>query len=101
MTLHLANWFGISSQQGQTVGKNSEIALRNFVDFDLDIAGLYARGHHDHHQFAAAVKKLEPHADFSIDNVKQAWATFHHHEFTMLDSRSNGAVPITVIDFRS
>ncbi|NJL22541.1 MAG: hypothetical protein HC895_19740 [Leptolyngbyaceae cyanobacterium SM1_3_5] len=81
------------------------IALQSFFDFELDLYGWYALGHHDPANFLNAVAARDPKAGFLPQNVQQGWAAFRESGFDFVTrSRSApgtvslpGFHPITVI----
>lgn len=73
------------------------IALQAFFDFDLDLSGWYAIGHHDQTAFFEAVKAHDPNAHFSRREVQQGWAEFREGGFDFVTRSLPGFQPITVI----
>uniref|UniRef100_B8HNW9 Uncharacterized protein n=1 Tax=Cyanothece sp. (strain PCC 7425 / ATCC 29141) TaxID=395961 RepID=B8HNW9_CYAP4 len=80
------------------VKSNPEIALKAFVDLDLDLFGYYAIGHHNKRDFLAVVQEQRPgYSLLSVENVQQVWAKFDGNDFVEVDRHAAGAQPITLV----
>lgn len=73
------------------------IALRGFLDTDLDLYGWYALGHHDPATFFDAVSTRAPNASFVQQDVQLGWAAFRANGFDFVTRSIPGFQPITVI----
>lgn len=94
-----SNWLGTTSAlRRRTPTRDSPIFLKDFVDFDLDVVGLYAQGHYSPRDFLAAVKCREPHTKISVNQVRWTWAKFEGKELIEFKDPIPGTEPITLID---
>ncbi len=95
----LSSWLDTTARiQKRTIPASSPILLKDFVDFDLDIVGLYAQGHYNQRDFLAAVKHREPHTRFSIEQIRWTWAKLEEQELTEFANPIPGTEPITLIE---
>lgn len=83
----------MSSQTTSTVS----IALQSFFDFELDLYGWYALGHHDLPEFVNAVLAHDLKAKFLPQNVQRGWAAFRADGFDFVTRSLPEFHPITVI----
>lgn len=95
----LSSWLDTTTRmQKRTTSATSQIPLKDFVDFDLDIVGLYAQGHYNQHEFLAAVKTRDPHTKLSASQIRWTWAKLEDKELTEFAHPIPGTEPITLIE---
>ena len=76
----------------------SAIALRGFMDLDLDIVGVYAVGHHPSAAFLAAARHFEPLLVAHPEKLRHSWAEIRGNEFEEVYPWKDGAQPITLVE---
>ena len=87
------NIFGFNPKIQET----SQIELKKFVDFDLDVVGWYAQGHHNAEKFLSIVAEKEPYIKFSSSRVRWSWVKLHDNGFEEVNNVALEAMPITFI----
>lgn len=76
----------------------SAIALRGFMDLDLDVVGVYAIGHHPSTDFLAAARQFEPLLVAHPDKLRHSWAEIKGNEFEEVYPWHDRAQPITLVE---
>lgn len=76
---------------------SAPIAVRNFVDIDMDVEGWYALGHHDPKPFFAAVSNHEMSEQLERNDVEYLWAIFADNNFELFNEPAPGASPVTIV----
>ncbi|HEY9762528.1 MAG TPA: hypothetical protein V6D07_08390 [Trichocoleus sp.] len=74
------------------------IALRGFMDLDLDVVGVYAIGHHPSAAFLAAARQFEPLLVAHPERFRYSWAEIKGNQFEEVYPWHEQAQPITLVE---
>lgn len=74
-----------------------QIAVRSFVDVEMDVEGWYALGHHAPKTFLAAVLEHESPEQLEQNDVEYLWAIFTGNNFELFDQIVPGSSPVTIV----
>lgn len=95
----ISNLFGFTTLISKRVNTTkTQIFLKDYVDLDLDIMGLFAQGHYSQHDFLAAVRNQNPHTKLSKYRVRQTWAQLTAYRLIEFDAPTPESEPITLIE---
>ncbi len=76
----------------------TQIDVRQFYNFDLEIAGWYAFGHHNPDEFLLSVTGQTLDSIWQLQDVKQGWASVKSSGFEFVTQPISGFEAVTVVD---